>query len=318
MQAWEWALELRTELLEWWQSDIGRRFSMGWTASRSVYNAFDANEQVGVTEFLKLSIASPFYVTAEMTDLLEHAAKTFPATPLQPQDLPTDCGFVYLARDIDVLDINNKPLPFRAFAWGLAGSQTNPEQSVGIHLSLYAHKDNDPGREIAEQVHGLHPTLAFNHETGWNFGGDYSAQDRWVSGTIGGEDKVATPEIVEENLRILRTIHCFFLLVQQRVGIPDTLQAGRQTRRRAQRAFPHRPIPDVRVITLRRPRVKPDGMPDRPGSIEYSHRWWVNSHWRRQWYESEGRHKPKFIEGYVKGPEDKPFQAKDTAYIWRR
>lgn len=48
---------------------------------------------------------------------------------------------------------------------------------------------------------------------------------------------------------------------------------------------------------------------------EYSHRWVVRGHWRRQWYPSEGRHKPKWIMEYIAGPEDAPLLVHDKVTI---
>lgn len=99
---------------------------------------------------------------------------------------------------------------------------------------------------------------------------------------------------------------------------PDT-KATRPVRKRAMSAMPDRPIPDVRVITLRRYREDSDHEVDPEArGREYSHRFIVNAFWRRQWYPSEQRHKPKWIAPYVKGPKNKPLIIKDTAYLWRR
>ncbi len=69
-------------------------------------------------------------------------------------------------------------------------------------------------------------------------------------------------------------------------------------------------IPEEMVIHLRR--IDHTGKRDGdPGEVEWSHRWWVDGHWRNQWYPSTQDHRPVWIDGYVKGPEDKPLVLKE-------
>ena len=95
MQAWEYALELKTETFDWWLSEKGQWFGMGWSEHRNTASPV-ARELVNRVEAKKLAIASPFYVTGEMCDLLTHASATFPVTKLRPDDLP-----VTLERQVD-------------------------------------------------------------------------------------------------------------------------------------------------------------------------------------------------------------------------
>lgn len=316
MQAWEWALELRTELEEWWASPRGRQFGQRWNEIKAHPSL---GQDISEVEILKLGIASPFYITTEMCDLLQHAQQTFPATPLRAVDLPSDAGFVFMAKPMMVTDIHIKNLPWQAFAWGLASRTDNPSEATAVHLSVYAHRDNDPDRADSEANSGtFFAALGLTHETAWGFDEDYSGGDTWKGGTVFTKDNEIAPEALASGMEMLRTIHTFFILSQQLIPNTSSQQASRPVRKRHQRAFPGRPIPDVRVVELRRKRPPRHADEEINGGREYSHQWWVNGHWRRQWYPSEGRHKPKYIVGYVKGPEDKPFQAKDTAYIWRR
>ena len=320
MQAWEYALELRAELEEWWASERGRRFGATWHRARIGSSVAQTGIDVAEIELRKLPVAAPFFVTDEMVDLLEHAAETFPSTPLHPVDLPTDCGFVLLGRSVDVIDVHGKPLPMRVFTWRTAG--VNLEAANGVHYSVYAHRSDDLERHSAEAMLGgiddYFPTLSLLHDSGWSFGYEYATGEGWKQGTIWNQGLPIPEESVQSAIHMMKVIHTFWMLSQQRIGDVRPQQASRGVRRRIERSFPNRPVPEVRVITLRRRRL-PHHHDEEVGSgREYTHRWWVNSHWRRQWYPSEKRHKPKFIEGYVKGPDEKPFQQKDTAYIWRR
>ena len=44
----------------------------------------------------------------------------------------------------------------------------------------------------------------------------------------------------------------------------------------------------------------------------------VRPHWRQQWYASEQRHAPRWIEGYIKGPADKPLVLRAGALDYQR
>jgi len=66
-------------------------------------------------------------------------------------------------------------------------------------------------------------------------------------------------------------------------------------------------ISDIRVVTLRkRDSIKPKGSDPIP--VDWSCRWIVAGHWRKQWYPSSQEHKPIYIEPFVKGPDSKPLR----------
>lgn len=269
-----------------------------------------------------MALATPFYVTGEMTDLLIHAAKTFPVTEFHASDVPCPQGFVLLSKSVPTIDLHHKPLPWRAFAWmPYQHSSENPEDWAGIHLSLYAHKDEDPQRDQAREsgmADNWH-TLSLVHETPWRFGTTHRTKGDFMGGMEENKDIELSDEAFESGMQMLQTIHAFFLLCQQKIGMPEPTQATRGVRKRTGKVLPDRPIPDVRVVTLRRYRDDDDHEvdPELRGR-EYSHRWIVDAFWRRQWYPSEQRHKPKWIAPYVKGPKDKPLILKDKVYLWRR
>ena len=85
--------------------------------------------------------------------------------------------------------------------------------------------------------------------------------------------------------------------------------------RRAQRA--QVPASELRVVTLRRPE-RHSHHDDASHEVEWSHRWVVTGHWRRQWYPSLDEHRLRYILPYVKGPDDKPIVVKDTVFALRR
>lgn len=65
------------------------------------------------------------------------------------------------------------------------------------------------------------------------------------------------------------------------------------------------PEPDLRVVTLRKREYVESG---ESREVDWSCRWIVGGHWRKQWCPSTKTHRPTFIAPYVKGPDDKPLK----------
>jgi len=108
-----------------------------------------------------------------------------------------------------------------------------------------------------------------------------------------------------------RLFWAYVLLINEPLTWTRHEKMSRPTARRVQRAG--REPSDVLVVTLRRPR-QAEHVDDECVGRDWSHRWIVNPFWRNQWYPSEGRHKPKFIHAYVKGPADKPLVTKGRVF----
>ncbi|NKS56294.1 hypothetical protein GS504_01525 [Rhodococcus hoagii] len=74
-----------------------------------------------------------------------------------------------------------------------------------------------------------------------------------------------------------------------------------------------RTTPSVTYLTYTR-RSSPAGGGS-SSTRNYQHRWTVRGHWKRQWYPSEERHHPIWIDTYVAGPDDKPFKSTDKVTL---
>jgi hypothetical protein len=72
----------------------------------------------------------------------------------------------------------------------------------------------------------------------------------------------------------------------------------------------------LNVVTLRRPESNRSG--DSESSVEWSHRWLVNGHWRNQWYPSLETHRLIWVNPHVKGPPDKELVLKGRVHIWEK
>lgn len=94
------------------------------------------------------------------------------------------------------------------------------------------------------------------------------------------------------------------LFLRQHVMITNSAPAHRSVQRRMP---DDRPAPLIQIVRLRTAeRVRQETAEHE--SPEWSCQWIVRGHWRQQWYPSKGRHQPKFVAPYIKGPEDKPLR----------
>lgn len=73
--------------------------------------------------------------------------------------------------------------------------------------------------------------------------------------------------------------------------------------------------PPIRVVTLRRPKADKEDDANTEAR-DWSCRWLVRPHWRKQWYPSAQEHRAKLIAAYVKGPDGKPFRAKSPTKVY--
>ena len=105
-----------------------------------------------------------------------------------------------------------------------------------------------------------------------------------------------------------RFLAAFFSFIRQKIVSFQDYRSPRALVRRFQRAT-HTEAPLVRVIHLRKREVRGRENGDSE-QRDWSHRWIVSGHWRKQWYSSRQRHEPLFIGSYVKGPDDKPLKAR--------
>lgn len=84
---------------------------------------------------------------------------------------------------------------------------------------------------------------------------------------------------------------------------------GRAAKRQAERRG--RQLPPVRVAYLRRTQHGATGSSD----VDWSHRWVVSGHWRNHWHPKEQEHRRRWIESYIKGPDDKPLVVRPTVKL---
>lgn len=124
------------------------------------------------------------------------------------------------------------------------------------------------------------------------------------------------PEIEEALLKAL--ISTWALALEPKVVSP---RIETSTLRRAWVPKIDQQLPsEITVAALRKLRVNEEVRDETPGSpANYSHRFLVRGHWRKQPCGPERKmRKITWVVPYVKGPENKPFIAKDQINVWRR
>lgn len=122
--------------------------------------------------------------------------------------------------------------------------------------------------------------------------------------TWGQEPNEWDPPLKADELDERILAKALWALATQQISESSDERMDRKSARRLSRLG--RESSTVKVVSLkRRESHHGDGT-----SVDWTHRWVVNGHWRRQWLPSAQKHRQVFIASYVKGPDDKPLVLK--------
>ena len=222
-----------------------------------------------------------YWVSAEMLDLVEHAASSLPDEPLCPEELPCPVGCCLTERSIRADEVTHEG-DMRGWCWAsMPATALHPAYLLITAFGL----DVEAGL--------LFPVSADCIDYG----------DRPLS--VLNEDLRGPDDVPRRAMP--RT---FWKLAQQRIASNSPGLPSRATRRRLEKAGLE--IPTSTVVTLR----AFAGQHAEPGdgAVDWTHRWVVSGHWRQQWLPSVRAHRAQWIVPYVKGPESKPLVLKDRRY----
>jgi hypothetical protein len=117
---WSEALDAMLDLYLYNGSPRGTSYANGWAAS---YASKGGTLKRGLVDRLPERIAAvsltadPFYVDPDMMTVWEAAVPGFTAETLEPSDLLTPTGFVWLPRPFAWVDAHGRHTSIRAFAW---------------------------------------------------------------------------------------------------------------------------------------------------------------------------------------------------------
>lgn len=330
---WQDALDAQMGIWRWQRTTHGER----WLAAHWHLNAdglaHGTKTLLGAVyglEDAKLTSADPFYVSADMTELVDHARREFKPEPLIEQDLMTDTGFVFFARPLDVSDRYGHGTNVAAFSWAPVVVATEKAASsismAGVHELAAKQQEafEESARDQSTPIAGLALTLyCTTRADTWDHASmgeppeliPFHLTPWWYGMTFDGNevDETGKPTGAGEWWRIVQST---LRLSQQQIATRDELRPDRAERRRNQREGFHER--DVVVVRLRRETNAPHD-DHVPGEANYSHRFIVSGHWRNQWYAASGVHRQIFIAPFVKGDESLPLVIRDRrVFTWHR
>lgn len=305
MNAWSVALDVQAEL---WIRCRGAR------TYEELLEKVVGVEPVGRSEpmiedmsrlFLQLppSEVPAYYFSPQTCALLREASRSYPLDSFAPPPrlFMSESGFWYFAEPIGT---TADGLEIRAIIWirqEIEGHQliffaacTSVEGSPWIVPGFFGQWPDEVS--IAEAVQQtIKPT----------------AQDI-VSGDV---------DYLNATRPILQVVLQFFgagaSFCHQRIFLDKVEKADRATRRRLAAEAGPVAVSDVHVVTLRRAeQTEPEGERE----VEWSCRWWVRGHWRRQAVGVDRAERLRiWIVPHIKGPEDKPLKPRvPTTYAVTR
>lgn len=267
-----------------------------------------------------------FYMDRHFCDLVDRARLDVPNDlKFESEWMVEPYGWMwleepYLVPDMEVADdLKGHPLENVPFSIGAVGWARRPDGQYQfcnfIDFGRIRNRTN-----IKKQVSAKWPFMAYEWGS-WSYfairDGDQLSDridkfEETAQFTFGAGQYRHDTTRSQHQLHEIRWCYTAFYLMSQKLATRAVHGAPRAIRRRlAKQAKPVQPPPFVQVVTLRR--MQADRNKDPQGrNVDWQWQWFVGHHWRRQWYPSEGIHKPVLIESYLKGPPDKPIKPPST------
>ncbi|MBQ1064484.1 hypothetical protein [Micromonospora sp. C41] len=279
-----------------------RAFTRG-AAAIGVADPIKMGKAKALVESNTLTQAELFYVTDGMCELASVARESMPVWTLQPDDVPSEHGFIYFD-DLPALPSGFPKARIRAATWRPhLGSGGWPDG--GLWINWYVERDSI--KDYTYIPDGS-PRLMLAFFTPAPF----SVEQVETVGSLGSPISMTDPKSAEA--RLLATLKAVWLLMAQPIASVGEATYDRAARRRIERQGQEPPA--VRVITLRRQAAQ--GGSGEGADREWRHRWVVRGHWRQQWLPSRGVHRPTWIAPHMKGPEGAPLLGGEKVYALRR
>lgn len=259
--------------------------------------------------------AAPFGVSRTILPLVIEGGNQLPGeATLWPELVPATEGFVFfeapLVPPIAFAD-GSESAPITALLWQQMIYQGDGYVPVpaGAVINTFAMEKG----AIIENRTGVFVTFLSNRLVPtsfcmWPFGRSADFFEAPIHRLITGQE-VPPPEQrdpAEKSIGLAtgRRFLALLLFLDQKIVVPESRLGTRGVFRRAAAARLEK-ADQVRVIELRRSveRGAAGG-----SDFEYACRFLVRGHWRKQFYRSDGSHRPKWIASFLKGPEDAPLR----------
>lgn len=320
----EKVLDEQISLLEWVDSPFGE----GWAdwyldttpGMKKVGRVTSDNRAKESTRLIlqEVGTAETVYITKDMCDLIEHAAKQMPDMRLEPHMLFWQNAFIRFERPVMMeWDIAGDPQEVPVMGMTSLVSDVidaDHMEATGsikfnkgvIHITLI---DVDRTEGLTRDQVGID---LFPYDlSAWSFNKEWET----VEEPEGESRETFVDAGLARQRKLLLATH---LISAQKLAQVSGYKPSRGLRRRAERSG-FATYGEIRVVTLRRHYVP--SLEDKDSEhedVEWSHRWVVKGHWRKQYYPSRDEHELIWIQPYVKGPQDKPLIIKDTVYNLKR
>jgi hypothetical protein len=319
-EGWHRALDVQLGTHKWCLLPEGRRIneSIFWSliTNKGTENADQQTreESRNLSDHLIETLwrGDTIFITSEMINLITQAAEDLPDdVTFDVRTIMSKYGFVLLEQPIHGEDRNGRDVAVAAFAWEITPMHNLANNQMDECIMIYYFVDPlnvvaDIDRELNELMRNAGipiPPLSLLHM--------YPALD--------GQGLPYGEIVNERGYEITRDTLKMFLAMQmlshQSIGEPVRMRPDRAARKRFAREYPGAPERIITLITLRRksaPAQKPEG------TVEWSRRWVVRGHWRKQWYPKTKTHGWKYIYEYIKGPDDKPLVTGRRVFNFRR
>ncbi|MBM4574954.1 hypothetical protein GS896_25650 [Rhodococcus hoagii] len=298
------ALDGKLEALRYLRSPVAQELHE-WSIEQGNGYAAQGMSDSPADRIASLNQADTYWVSEDMCAVLTSAQETMPDDDVIIDAPPSPHGFLVFATPIvvPIVEEFGRALHLNALQWRparrtLPASKFQPVQvDDGTLMQWFTVPADD--RERA-------------------FCGPFSPVNTGSflpTGTVlRSTNDVRLGALSHTTVNLNRHARALWTLMQQPLAVLGDLDPTDKQTKTARRA--HTDVRPTVVVTLRRAR---DGRPTGDAAaVQYSHRWVVRGHWRRQWYDSLGTHKPIWINEHIKGPDDAPLVVKEKVIAWRR
>jgi hypothetical protein len=233
--------------------------------------------------------AVPYFWSAEMASLVAEVSRQYPLDAvLDPERLRDEyfwywCDSPFVHMTAPQQGGGSSRVPIHAVAAGVDRTTGKP------HLRVVVFERLSDGRIVSI------------YATSWSFG-EKPGMTEYSTGWLEQHGQIEEDDAPR---RMFQFVLAAQQWLAQRILTSEESAPNRHARRRAARALEH--VPSVNVIALRAYESSRSMRSERR-EVDWSHRWIVSGHWRKQYHPSTGENVPTWIGPHIKGPEDKPLK----------
>ncbi len=328
---------LKAQIIEDYESDMGRRYCMGFMESINIatppvgshlekfYDMPQDGHDLHLRCALAMRAAENYHVSSDIVHLIEQASLTLPLDEAFSNfDVPATNGFIYLDTPLETRDVHFKRVTTRVLVW----SQQLGEATSASGVLALPRKKNDPIPpdlvRVRNGIPGINVSL-YHMVVDTSDRDDYSDEyESLISAALWGNTFIPYGDTTFTDALIItdkgyvpahevgvvtsdRWLRTFWKFVRDEIPAIDIT---REPPPRSDLRYLRRmrmTDNQTTVITLRK------RMPGHSGGAEgreYSHRFIVRGHWAKRWC-GPGRTELRYvyINPYLKGPEGAPLLA---------